>query len=240
MTEFFDALTYPFRGIAYFLRRPSLWKYAAAAVAVHLLMFILFIAIYITFRERLVAGITPERFPGWLQTASHWILSLLLLVASLLLSLFLGNVLTLPFLDAMTERILGDLGETLPSGGGFGRMIRRALVNQLLKLMLFVAVQAALLVLYVTPLAVLHPPLSAFVSIVFLGLDYLDYPLDARRISVPDRWVWMARHSGATLGYGSVLFVILLVPLLGYLLLPLTVAGAALLAHRLDSSPGTG
>lgn len=240
MTEYLQALTYPFRGLGYFLRRPQLWKYAAAAVAVHLLVFIVFVALYIASRERLVASITPERFPSWLQTASHWILSVLLLVAGLILSLLLGNVFTLPFLDAMTERILVDLGETLPAGGGFGRMIRRALVNQVLKLLLFVAVQGLLLVLYVTPLAVIHPPLSTFVGILFLGLDYLDYPLDARRISVPGRWAWMTRHPGATLGYGSVLFVILLVPLLGYLLLPLTVAGAALLAHRLDFAPGTG
>lgn len=240
MTEFFEALTYPFRGVAYFIQRPALWKYAAAAVAAHVVVFILFIILYVEYRGDLVAGITPGRFPAWLQTASHWILSVLVLVAGLFVSLLLGNLLTLPFLDAMTERILGDLGETLPTGGGFGRMIRRALVNQVLKLLLFVIVQAALLVLYVTPLAVLHPFISAFVGILFLGLDYLDYPLDARRISVPDRWAWMARHPGATLGYGSVLFVILLVPFLGYVLLPLTVAGAALLAHRLDSPPGTG
>jgi uncharacterized protein involved in cysteine biosynthesis len=50
----------------------------------------------------------------------------------------------------------------------------------------------------------------------------------------------MLRRLGATLGYGTILFVVLLVPLLGYLLLPLTVAGAALLAHRLDSPPGKG
>ena len=240
MTEYLDALTYPFRGLAYFVSRPKLWKFSAAAIAVHLLVFILFISLYIACREKLVALVTPERFPSWLQTTSHWILSVLFLVAGLVLSLFLGNAFTLPFLDAMTERILTDLGETLPSGGGFGRMIGRALFNQVLKLMLFVAVQGALLVLYITPLAVLHPVLSAFVTILFLGVDYLDYPLDARRVSVPDRWAWSARHPGATLGYGTILFVILLVPLLGYLLLPLTVAGAALLAHRLDSAPKTG
>ena len=38
----------------------------------------------------------------------------------------------------------------------------------------------------------------------------------------------------------SLLFLVLLVPLLGTMLLPLTVAGAALLAHRLDSPGQTG
>jgi CysZ protein len=99
----------------------------------------------------------------------------------------------------------------------------------------FGAVQLGVLVLYLTPAAVLHPPLSTFLGILFLGFDYLDYPLDARGVPVPSRFGWMLRHPGATLGYGGVLFVLLLVPLLGTIVLPLTVAGAALLAHRLDS-----
>jgi CysZ protein len=240
MPDFFLALTYPFRGVAYFFRRPALWKFAAAAVAVHLLMLILFLTLYLRYRADFVADITPDRFPAWLRTAAAWILSVLIFVAGLFLSLLLGNLLTLPFLDAMTECILRDLGETLPTDGGFGRMLRRALVNQILKLIVFCAVQAGLLLLYLTPLAVLHPPVSTFVGILFLGFDYLDYPLDARRVPVPERYPWMLRRLGATLGYGTILFVVLLVPLLGYLLLPLTVAGAALLAHRLDSPPGKG
>jgi CysZ protein len=118
--------------------------------------------------------------------------------------------------------------------------VQRALVNQAIKLLLFGAIQAALLLLYVTPLAFVHPPISAFLGVLFLGFDYLDYPLDARQLSVPDRVGWVLRHAGATLGYGSVLFLVLLVPLLGTMLLPLTVVGATLLAHHLDSTGQTG
>jgi len=196
MPDFFLALTYPFRGVAYFLRRPALWKFAAAAVAVHLGLLIVFLSLYVHYRADLVAGITPGRFPAWLQTTSHGILSVLLLIAGLFLSLLLGNLLTLPFLDAMTERILRDLGETLPTAGGFGRMLRRAFLNQLLKLIFFCAVQAGLLLLYLTPLAPLHPPVSTFVGILFLGFDTLDYPLDARRLPVPERYSWLLRIWG--------------------------------------------
>ena len=87
MTDFFTALTYPFRGIAYFVGRPALWKYAAAAVAIHLLALALLLALYFQFRAGIVGGITPDRFPHWLQTASAWILSVLIFVVVLQLRL---------------------------------------------------------------------------------------------------------------------------------------------------------
>src|SRR5258708_2319608 len=81
--------------------------------------------------------------------------------------------------------------------------------------------------------------MGCLMHVLSLGFAYLDCPLDARQVPVPARFGWLIRHAGATLGYGSVLFLVLLVPLLGTMLLPLTVAGAALLAHRLDSPGNT-
>jgi CysZ protein len=235
MSEFLLALTYPFRGIAYFVGRPGLWKYGAAAMAVHLLAFVAAVGLYLHFRADLVDALTPHRFWPWLRTGAGWLLSALLIVATLFGAFLAGNLLALPVLDALTERILRDLGEPLPPGRGLRHALWRSGVNQSLKILGFGAVQLGLLLLLVTPLAALQPPLSAFLGVLFLGFDYLDYPLDARRVPVPARFHWLLRHPGAALGYGSVLFLVLLIPLLGTLLLPLTVAGASLLAHRLDS-----
>ena len=52
---------------------------------------------------------------------------------------------------------------------------------------------------------------------------------------MPDRFAWLGRRLGATLGFGAVLFPVLLIPFVGYVLLPLSVAGACLLAHDIDS-----
>ena len=234
MTSFFSALTYPFRGVAYVLRRPALWSYFAAAFAINLILFAVLAILFVHYRADLVAWIMPARFPDWLRATLGWILSGVVAVSGLFLFTIVGNILATPFLDAMTERILTDLGETLPPGHGAGRALLRALVNQTLKLFFFGGLQALLLLLLVTPAAVLHPPLSAFVAVLFLGFEYLDYPLDARRVSVPDRFGWLLEHLGAALGFGSLLFLFLWIPLVGYLLLPLAVAGASLLAHDLD------
>jgi len=128
-------------------------------------------------------------------------------------------------------------GEPLPPSRGPWRALLRALLNQSLKLLIFGAIQVALLFLHLIPGvgSVLHAVLSTFTGVVFLGFEYLDYPLDARGLLVPARFAWLSRHPGSALGFGAVLFPVLLIPFVGYVLLPLSVAGACLLAHDIDS-----
>lgn len=237
MTSFFSALAYPFRGIACFLARPALWKYFAAAFAINLVLFGVLTWLFIEHRADLVDAILPARWWGWVRTGLGWLITAGVAIAGLFLFTIIGNILASPFLDAMTERILRELGETLPPPRGPWRALGRALVNQSLKLLGFGAIQAALLFLHLIPVAgsVLHAVLSSLAGVAFLGFEYLDYPLDARGVSVPGRFAWLGRHLGSTLGFGAVLFPVLLLPFVGYVCLPLAVAGACLLAHNIDS-----
>src|SRR5436190_683874 len=178
MTAFFSALSFPFRGIAYFLRRPGLWKYFVAAFAINVILFAVLAYLFFQHRTELVDWLLPARWWGWLRTGLGWLFTLVVAVAGLFLFTIVGNILASPFLDAMTERILRDLGETLPPPRGVLRALGRSVVNQLLKLVFFGAIQAALLLLQLLPGigTVLHPVLSTFVGVVFLGFEYLDYP----------------------------------------------------------------
>jgi CysZ protein len=239
LSTFFSALAYPFRGVGYFLGRPGLWKYFAAAFAINVVLFGVLTWLFVHYRTDLVDWILPARWWGWVRTGLGWLITAAVAIAGLFLFTIIGNILASPFLDAMTERILRDLGEPLPPPRGPWRALLRGLVNQLLKLLIFGAVQIALLFLHLIPGigSVLHAVLSSFAGVVFLGFEYLDYPLDARGLSVPGRFAWLARHLESSLGFGAVLFPVLLIPFVGYVLLPLSVAGACLLAHRIDS-PG--
>jgi CysZ protein len=239
MISFFGALGYPFRGIGFLLRRPALWKYFAAAFAINVVLFAVLIYLFVTYRGDLLDAILPEKWWGWVRATLGWLLTLAVAVAGLFLFTIVGNILASPFLDAMTERILTELGETLPPPRGWLRALGRSVVNQSLKLLIFGAVQVGLLALHLIPGvgSVLHPVLSTFVGVLFLGFEYLDYPLDARHVPVPGRFGWLKRHLGPSLGFGAVLFPVLLIPFVGYVCLPLAVAGAALLAHDIDSPP---
>jgi len=241
MKSFFTSLAYPFRGVAYFLRRPALWKYFAAAFAINVVLFVVLTILFLKYRVALVDWITPDRFWKWAQVAIEWIFTGIVALFALFLFTIVGNLLASPFLDAMTERILTDLGETLPPSRGPVKAFLRALRNQSVKLAFFGVIQVLLLLLWIIPVVgILHPPLSAIFTILFLGFEYVDYPLDARQLSVPRRFEWMVGHPGATLAFGLVLFPIFLIPFVGYACLPLAVAGASLLVHDIDSRERSG
>jgi CysZ protein len=239
MKSLVTAVTYPFRGVGYFLGRPVLWKYFAAAVAINIVLFAVLTTLFIEYRADLVDWITPDRFWRWAQVVIEWIFTILIAIFGLFMFTIIGNLLASPFLDAMTERILTDLGETLPPSRGPLQAFLRALRNQSIKLAFFGAIQALLLVLWVIPVVgFLHPPLSAIVTILFLGFEYVDYPLDARQMPAARRFEWMFGRLGSTFGYGLVLFPVFLIPFAGYVCLPLAVAGASLLVHNIDSPGG--
>ncbi len=236
MPGFFRGLSYPFRGLAFLARRRELWKYAAGAFALNVLLFtagavLLWIAL-----PDLVRAITPERTWEWVKPVLSCLLALVALVLALFLFTLVGNLVAGPFLDAMTERMLGLLGETLPPSRGWANALGRALLNQFLKLLLFGGIQALLLVLLLTPAAILHPPLAGFLTVLFLALEFADYPLDARRVPVPARIAWVFRHARPALGFGAACLGLSLVPFLLYFLLPSAVAGGVLLVRDIDAA----
>lgn len=237
MPGFFAGLTYPFRGLAFVAKRRELWKYAAGAFALNLILFTAgFVALYFTMPD-LIRTITPEKTPGWLLPVLKVVLWLVAAALSLILFTIVGNLVAGPFLDAMTERMLGLLGETLPPSRGLASAFGRTVVNQSLKLLIFGSVQALLLILLVTPIGFFHPPLAGLLTVVFLALEYMDYPLDARRVAVPARFRFVLGHLRPSLGFGAACLALSLVPFVLYFLLPAAVAGGVLLVR--DTEKGS-
>ena len=124
------------------------------------------------------------------------ILALVVFGIFLFLFTIVGNIIAGPFLDAMTERVLLQLGEPPLPSRGFWNSLGRSVRNQLLKLLFFGGFQAVLLVLLVTPIAFLHPFLAGFLAVLFLAFEYLDYPLDVKRMPVSKRYGYLFRNLG--------------------------------------------
>lgn len=237
---FFSAALYPARGLAFLLRRPSLWGWAGAAFAVNVVLFTAAAVAFVAWLPDLARVLTPEGWPAW----TAWIAGALVAAAGLFAVVFLftivGNLVAAPFLDALAERALRELGETLPAGPPLGRFLLKAVGGQLLKLVIVVVVQAPLLLLLLTPAAPLAPILSGAAGAFFLAVEYLEYPLGARGLGARARLRFVAARPGTSMGFGAACLLIHLVPLLGYAALPANVCGAVLLARRLDAPPSSG
>jgi CysZ protein len=232
---FLDAATYPLRGLGFLFRHPRLWPPAAAAFGVNLLIFTAGMVAFVVFLPDLARAATPDRFPAW----SAWFIGALIALAGLLAAVFLftivGNLVAGPFLEVVAERALRELGESPPPSPPLARAILRSVASQLLKLVLFGLLQAALLL--TLPLGPVYPVLAGGVAAFFFALEYLDYPLGARGLGAAARPRWVARRLSPSLGFGAACLMVHLVPLLGYAALPASVCGAVLLARRLDAGP---
>jgi CysZ protein len=233
---FFDGLGYPLRGLSHLLSHRELWPYAVKALVVGVILFMILAAI----AAALVLGVPGRLFSDGLTWKTGFLgcaAALLGVIGGIVLFALIGNVIAGPYLEAMTERMMADSGRVRETPRGYWAAFRAGLLDQAGRFLLFLAVQAALLGSYLTPAAFLHPLVAAAVTVFFVALEHLEYPLEARGLRFFARIEWALRHPAPALGFGATLFFVM--PFAGFVLLPAAVCGAALLEQELEQSKST-
>jgi len=81
---------------------------------------------------------------------------------------------------------------------------------------------------------------SYYVTCVTLGLDFLEYPLALRGKRRPEMRAFARRHRAHTIGLGTGVSLVSLVPVVNAVLLTTAVAGAVLLHRTLDAGAKRG
>jgi uncharacterized protein involved in cysteine biosynthesis len=77
------------------------------------------------------------------------------------------------------------------------------------------------------PASFVAQPLQFVVAALLAAWGFLDYPFSQRGVGVGARVRWIGLRFGAVLGFGLAAATMLLIPCVGFLVLPLGVAGAA-------------
>ncbi len=243
-----------FSGMRMLFSQPRLWALALVPLSFSLIaVFSAGTAIYSN------AGVIFEFLTGWLPalevTAWYawlwmapakliaWLLGYLLFAmfgaASLLLALLVSNVLSAPFLDALslrTEEI--ESGRPSEEGsGGIAQLLaetRRSMSNELQRALFFLGVWLIIALggVLIPGGALVAPPLLMAFTAIFLPLDYAGYALDRRSISFAGRRSWIRANLATMVGFGGAALCTSLVPGLNLLLLPTLVISGTLLALR--------
>lgn len=251
MSDTVRGLTQPFRGLLFLLRHGSLWKLAlvpllinlVVVVAVSVLLFAYFdegFALATSFLE----ARAPESWYRWpdfaLLTAIRYLIGGVLVLVSLVLVYFVfllaGSIVAAPFSDALSSRTELLRGGSVPPEGkltlvALMRDGAGALADALRKAGFFLGVFALLLPLHLIPIvgSALYTLLSGVFAMHFVTLEFVDPCLTRRRLDFRAKRLWLARHRGAVLGFGAVMFAVLLVPIVNVLVLPVgAVAGTFL------------
>ena len=183
----------------------------------------------------------------WVARLLRWLLALFLALAAILVVWFTftlaGNVIASPFnelLSAATESRLGlrAAGDGAKGVVALGREARRAVSDEIRRTAFFVIVQLALLPLNLVPVAgnLAYAVLSVAFGVLFLALDFTDYPMSRRRLPFAERRRTVFSHRALMAGFGSSLFLTIFVPGLSLLCMPLGVVGGTLLYLDLEAS----
>lgn len=185
---------------------------------------------------------------GVLGEAQVWYMKMLFYAAGLVLGAVFALVLVFtftavgmivagPFLERISQKVdeirLGF--DPAPPSESFFKDIVVSCVSQIKKLMVFLAIQAACLVIYLAPIIgpLVAPPVQITVSFLFLAWEFWDFPMDRRKMDFAAKKAFIREHAAAALAFGAVCFCYLFVPLLNFVLMPASVAGATILVSNL-------
>jgi CysZ protein len=236
MLGFVSGFLAPFRGFARLLARPSLWPWAAAPIALNVVL-----CVGVAYLWGWVLAPRAEQWvvdsvglTGFFADAGHWVVRVVLFLAAL--PLLLGVYLVLagivggPFYEVLCAATESEqLGSKVEGPrrrmlGALVAGVRVEIGNLFVTLVGGVAALAA---------ALLLPPFGAVLATglgwFLAGFGYLAYPFDRRTLSLGQKLRIVFRRLDVALGFGLATYVLLIPVVTVPLVAPCAVIGAALL-----------
>jgi CysZ protein len=189
----------------------------------------------------LVDLLTPEmvRFPEFFRILFRlliWVVSLILIgLLGVVSFTSVGMVLAAPFNDLLSEWVEGDLlGQAIQRPLTLANLLQdlgRTVWQAARKMLVVMAVFCCSLPLLVIPIAgpVLYTALNSVVATWYTALEYLDLPMARIGWGLKRRRAWAWDRQTPVFGFGMGVYMTMLVPMLGFLVMPAAVAGATIL-----------
>jgi CysZ protein len=248
---FLSGASYPFRALALFQRHPRLWTYLVVPILVNVILGVGFYvellllgwnlsqqwlldwAIWV---DQAIASLPP--WLGFLEAVLVGLASgvrvlawgLLLIVTGFILAQF-GVLLGAPWYGKLSEQLEKiKTGEALTLEVGIVRDLGRAILFELKKLLLLIGIGLPLLILnFVAGIGTLISTIGGLtLTTTLVCLDFLDSPLERRRLKFRQKLGIIYRNLPATAGFSLVCLFLISIPLLNLVTIPLCLAGGTL------------
>lgn len=186
--------------------------------------------------------------PGWLSFLNY-ILWPLFMILVLLMVFFtftmVANIIAAPFNGFLAEKVevvLRGTDDFPPfSWAELAAIVPRTLSRELRKLGYYLPRALGLLVLSFIPgVNLIAAPLWLVFGVWMMAIQYIDYPADNHKMSWQDMLAWLRSKRWASLSFGGVVYLVLLIPVVNVLMMPAAVAGATLFWVRERGEAGKG
>jgi CysZ protein len=210
-------------------------RFVLIPLAVNVIVFSLLIWLGIDQFEGLLDWLLPQT--SWLAYL-RWLLWPLFAITVLLVVFFtftvLANLVAAPFNGLLAEKVEKHLSDTEPAGDtdwmALIADIGPSIASELRKLGYFLVRAVPLLILFVIPGVNLAAPALWFLfNAWYMSLEYGDFPMGNHSLKFPDQLGRMRQIRFTALGFGSMLTLLMMVPVLNFVAMPAAVAGATAL-----------
>lgn len=235
---------YAVRGARILAAHPRLWGYVFAPIALMIGAFALGAGL-ILWLVPLATGLLwvpgPESAPltVTMYAVALWTVRIVL-VGALLLALYLtAGLVATPFNDRLSEQIERRILRTTTDEVLFRQFVRDlfwSVAHSALSLAVYLAVMGVLLLLNLLPGvgSAVSFVVGALVSAMFFTRESMDGSLSRRRMGYVAKWRTVAGIWPYALGFGGVVSLAMWLPLLNFLVLPMSVAGGTALFCHLE------
>ncbi|WP_313517075.1 sulfate transporter CysZ [Pseudomonas sp.] len=214
---------------------PGLRLFLLLPLTINVLLFAGLVGFALTQFNVWVETLMPS-LPNWLGFLEYllWPLFVVLVLVMIFFSFtLLANIIAAPFNGFLAEKV-----EVVVRGqddfppfrwGELVAMLPRTVGRELRKLRYFLPRALGLLVLSFIPvLNLVATPLWILFGIWMMTVQYIDYPADNNKLGFDEMLAWLREKRWQSLGFGGIVYLALLVPLLNLLIMPAAVAGATL------------
>jgi CysZ protein len=223
--RFFAGAAYLFRGIGTLVAGGGLRRWAVLPLLVNALLFTLVGAVSVWAAAHYASSLVEEG-NAWLGALAGVLAFLLVLVIFFFTFGLLAPLVAAPFNELLSQaterRETGASGEIRDRS--FAADMLRAAWSATKLFLLEMAVVCPALLLLLIPLV--GKVLFALPTSFFLALNYVDYPLDRRKLGLLQKLAFCWRHFAETMGFGLATCLIMLVPFVNVLMIPVAVVGA--------------
>lgn len=240
---FGDGFASIFSGLRFVVTSPSVWLLAIVPA-------IVLIAITAAVGFGGYEALSPHvvhLLGKWAHT-SHGALAVVARVLTAALSIgvgfLLGMVIAQPIAGPALERIVRRVDASI----GVPPQPETTLVSDVLRsiegLLVTTALGAPLfaflflLDFVIPPIAIVTTPIKIAATALLAAWDLCDYPLSIRGVGIRERVALLRRHLRAVFGFAAAITLLSMVPCALFFALPIGVAGAAHLIHRIETYEG--
>lgn len=233
----------PVKGAGYLLRglqmlpHPSIRHFVLIPLLVNILLFSGAIWLLMSQFDSWVDYLLTQLLPDWewlsfLRYVLWPLLALVVLVVVYYTFTLVANLIAAPFNGLLSEKVENSLRGVRSADEGWQAvlaLVPRTLARELAKIAYYLPRVLLLLVLTFVPVVGLISPLLWFLfGAWMMSIQYCDYPMDNNKVSFAQMKLLLKEKRLTSVGFGGLIQLGMMVPLLNLILMPAAVVGATL------------